>query len=128
MKKFLYIQFFQTCIICWKDKQKKDAEMTDIEPSIQFESLSDRINIFPITQTLTNINSLVNDLSSQPRLQNLLAAAVTKGTNRQLSSQTGGRAGQKKFFRFVVLIAIAQNTLSLLLYLLHIYDIVSDSE
>jgi hypothetical protein len=61
--------------------------MADIEPSIQFESLYDRIDIFAIKQTLTNINSLDNDLNSQPRVQNLLAAAVTKGINRQLCSQ-----------------------------------------
>jgi predicted nucleotidyltransferase len=65
--------------------------MADIEPSIQFESLYDRIDIFSIKQILTNINSLVNDLNSQPRVQNLLAAAVTKGINRQLCSQITNR-------------------------------------
>jgi len=54
MKKFLHIQFFQTCIIFLKDKRQKDVEMADIEPSIQFESLSDRINIFAIKQILAN--------------------------------------------------------------------------
>jgi len=52
--------------------------MADIEPAIQFESFSDRINIFAITQILANIKSLINDLSGkQPRLQNLLAPALT---------------------------------------------------
>jgi hypothetical protein len=52
-----------------KDKQKKGVEMADIEPAIQFESFSDRINIFAITQILANIKSLINGLNSQPRLQ-----------------------------------------------------------
>jgi p-aminobenzoyl-glutamate transporter AbgT len=55
--------------------------MADIEPSIQLESFPNRINIFAITQILANINSLVTDLSIQPRLQNLFAAALTKEDN-----------------------------------------------
>jgi len=72
---------FSNLFIFLKDKQKEEVEMADIEPSIQLESFPNRINIFAITQILANINSLVTDLSIQPRLQNLFAAALTKEDN-----------------------------------------------
>jgi len=57
LKKITNLIEIQSCDKCYyqaKDKRQKDVEMADIEPSIQFESLSDRINIFAIKQILAN--------------------------------------------------------------------------